>query len=175
MEGRAAVRTGPGRGARAAGTRKRKERGAVAGGATGLRNATSVWAPGSWLSWGSGSPSALSSDGNADAATAAERRTLRPPTRRGIKSARRIQTERRMCRLALRRRLRGCQAKVLVGVTGTPHKHLKMSSLQKYLQADSDSKGFPGQIGGTRGEAGEDEHARGWAVMLTVVIPTPAG
>lgn len=122
MESRAAVRTGPRRGARAAGTRKRKERGAVAGGATGaLRNATSAWAAGgSWLSWGSRSPAALSSDANAHAATAAERRALTPPARTGIKSAMRIRTKRRMCRLALRRSLRRVKLKfTLLGETDT--------------------------------------------------------
>ena len=98
MERRAGARTGPVRGARAPQAGRHKKKTAAGRGAAGAHKATSVSSSASAESgWFAGalSPSASSSDRNADPAIPAKHPTLTPPARTRIKNAINITTERR--------------------------------------------------------------------------------
>ena len=97
MERRAGARTGPGRGARAPQAGRHKKKTAAGRGAAGAHKATSVSSSASAESgWFASalSPSASSSDRNADPAIPAKHPTLTPPARTRIKNLN-ITTERR--------------------------------------------------------------------------------
>ena len=98
VERRLGAHNGPEGRARAARKGRRNERGAAASSAAGAHKATSVSSSASAESgWFAGalSPSASSSDRNADPAIHAQHPTLTPPARTRIKNAINITTERR--------------------------------------------------------------------------------
>jgi len=97
VERRAGARTGPGRGARAPQAGRHKKKTAAGRGAAGAHKATSVSSSASAESgWFAGalSPSASSSDRNADPAIPAKHPTLTLPARTGIKNAIKTRTRR---------------------------------------------------------------------------------